>query len=87
MKKFFFFKKEEGIEKCVIKINLNLKIINFFRSNWIWKLNNPARQNKLDVNSLRKNHGEFIKNNKLILKSQQRLRSQNLNVFILSRLF
>ena len=26
MKKFFF-KKEGGIEKCVIKINLNLKII------------------------------------------------------------
>ena len=56
-------------------------------SNSTWKLNNPARKSKLDVYSLGKNYEEFIKNNKLILKSQQRLRYQNLNVFILSRLF
>ena len=31
-------------------------------------------KNKFDVNSLRENHKEIIKNNRLILKSQQRCR-------------
>ena len=33
-------------------------------------------KNKVNVNSLKKNHKEFMKNNKLILKSQQRFRSE-----------
>ena len=42
---------------------------------------NQSRNNKLDMNSLRENHEEFIKNNKLILNSQQRIRSEKHNVF------
>ena len=34
-------------------------------------------KNKVDLESLRENLKEFIKNIKLILKSQQRLRSKN----------
>ena len=33
------------------------------------------------VDSLKENHKEFTKNNKLILKSQQRFRSKKYNVF------
>ena len=42
---------------------------------------NQSKNNKLDMNSLRENHEEFIKNNKLILNSQQRIRSEKHNVF------
>ena len=33
------------------------------------------------MNSLRENHKEFMKNNNLILKSQQRFKSEEQNVF------
>ena len=42
---------------------------------------NQSRNNKLDMNSLRETHEEFIKNNKLILNSQQKIRSEKHNVF------
>ena len=42
---------------------------------------NQLDKNRLDVNSLGKNHKEFIKNNKLILKPEQRFRSKKHNVF------
>ena len=37
--------------------------------------------NKTDVDSIKEDEKEFIKNNKLILKTQQRFRSENHNVF------
>ena len=43
------------------------------------QLENKIKQlakNRLDVDSLRENYEEFIKNNKLLLRSQQRLRSE-----------
>ena len=40
------------------------------------------KKNKLDVNNLKEDHEEFIKkNNKLILKRQQRFRIEKHNVF------
>ena len=39
------------------------------------------KKNKIDINSLKKDHEEFIKNNKLILKTQQRFKSEKHNVF------
>ena len=42
---------------------------------------NQLEKNKLNVDSLRENHKEFIKNNKLVLQSQQRFRSKKHNVF------
>ena len=36
---------------------------------------------KIDVDNLKENHKELTKNNKLILKTQQRFRSENHNVF------
>ena len=55
-----------------------------FRSNPSRKQNKPYRNKinlKLNVDSLRKNHKEFIKNNRLILTSQQIFRSKKHNVF------
>ena len=52
-----------------------------FRSNSTWKSKKPTKKNKLDVDNLWKNHREFIKNKKLILKSQQRFRTRKHNVF------
>ena len=38
-------------------------------SNSTWKWNKLTRKNKLDMNCLKENHKEFIKNNRLMLKS------------------
>ena len=45
-----------------------------------YKIYQPEK-NEVNINSLKKDHKEFIKNNKLILKSQQRFRSEKHNVF------
>ena len=42
---------------------------------------NHSKKSKTDVDSLKKNHKEFIKNNKLMLKTQQRFRNEKHNVF------
>ena len=36
---------------------------------------------KIDIGSLQKDHKEFMKNNKLILKTQQRFKSEEHNAF------
>ena len=43
-------------------------------------LNIQLEKNKLDVDSLRENQREFIKNSRLILKSQQKFRQKMHNV-------
>ena len=40
------------------------------------------KKNKFDVDTLNGDKKEFIKNNKLILKTQQRFRSEKYNVYI-----
>ena len=42
---------------------------------------NHLEKSKIDVDSLKQNQKEFIKNNKLILKTQQRFRSEEHSVF------
>ena len=42
---------------------------------------NHLEKNKIDVDSLKKDHKEFVKNNKLISKSQRRLKIKKQNVF------
>ena len=51
------------------------------RSNLSRKQNKLFKKNKLSVDSLRENHKEFIKINRLILKSQKRIKSKKHNVF------
>ena len=54
--------------------NLNLKIISI--KTWFEKKINQLEKNKLDAESFTKNHKEFLKSNKLVLKSQQRFRCE-----------
>ena len=42
---------------------------------------NHLEKNKINGDSLIEDHKEFIKNDKLILKTQQRFRSEKYNVF------
>ena len=42
---------------------------------------NYLRKKKIDVDSLKEDEKEFVKNNKLILKTQQRFKSEKHNVF------
>ena len=42
---------------------------------------NHLEKNKIDADSLKKDNKEFIKNNKLILKTKQRFKSENINIF------
>ena len=51
------------------------------RSKSTWKRNKPPRKRDVEVDSLRKSHKEFIKNIKLILKTQQKFRNEKHNVF------
>ena len=49
------------------------------KSNWT-KIN-QLEKNKINIDNLKKNHKKFIKDKKLIIKSQQRLRSEENNEF------
>ena len=42
---------------------------------------NHLEKSKTDIDCIKENHKEFIKNNKLITKTQQRFRSERHNVF------
>ena len=43
---------------------------------------NQQKKNKVSIESLKKDHKEFIKNNHLILKSKQRFRSENMTYLL-----
>ena len=65
-------KKAKDTKKCDIRRKLKfkdykncLKVIQL--ENKMYKL----EKNKVNSNSLRENHNEFVKNNRLILKTQQ----------------
>ena len=75
-------KMQKTKKKCVIKRKLKfedqkscLEATKF--ENKITQL----EKNKLDKDSLRENYKEFIKNNRLILKSLQKFRAEKHNVF------
>ena len=61
---------------------MNLKIIKHcLESTQIDNKKKQLENYKTDVDSFRKIHKEFIKDNKLIVKSQQRFRSEKHNAF------
>ena len=61
--------KFEDYENCLEAAQIGNKI-------------NHLENNKIDVDSLKEDHKEFIKSNKLILKTQQRFRSEKHNVLL-----
>ena len=75
-------KKVKSTRRCVIKQKLKFEDNKYFlevtqHENKICHL----ETNENDVDSFKKDHKEFIKNNKLILKTQQRFRSERHNIF------
>ena len=77
-------KKAKGTEKCVIKRKLYTDYKNYLKATQLENKINQLEKTKKSTEStksLRQNHNEFIKNNKLILKIQQKFESERHNVF------
>ena len=75
-------KKAKGTKKCVIKRKLKFENYkNCLEATQLDNKINYLEKNEINLDSLEKDHKEFIKNNKLILKTQQRFKRERHNVF------
>ena len=75
-------KKAKGTKKYVIKGRLKFgDYKNCLKAPQVENKMNHSERNKIDKDTLKEDQKEFIKNNKLILKTQQRFRSEKHNVF------
>ena len=75
------YKKAKGTKMCVIK---NFKFKNYKNCLGATKLDNKIsypEEIKLSIDSFKRNHKQFIRNNKSILKTQQIFKSKEHNVF------
>ena len=71
-------KKSKRTKKCVIKRKLKLE----YSKNYLEASQLENKINHLEKNhNLKEDHNELIKNNKLILKTQQRFRSEKHRFF------
>ena len=78
-------KRIKSTENCAIKRKLKFKDYKHcLEATHLENKINQLAKNKLNVDSVQENHKEFIKNNKLILKSQQRLEVKSM--FLLKKL-
>ena len=74
-------KKTKGTKKCAIKRKLKFQDYkNCLEAAQIESKINYLRKKKIDVDSLMENQKEFV-NNKIILRTQQRFKSETHNVF------
>ena len=75
-------KKAKGTKNCVQEENLHFKIINTqLEAAQIENKIKHLEKNEIVLNSSKEDKKEFVKNNKLILKIQEKLRSETHNVF------
>ena len=75
-------KKAKGTKRCAIKWKLKFQDYkNCLEAAQIENKINHLEKNKTDVDSLKEDRKELIKNNKLILKTQQIFKSERRNVF------
>ena len=75
-------KKAKGTKKCAIKRKLKFQDYkNCLEAAQIERKINYLRKKKIDVDSRIEDQKEFAENNKLILKTQQRFKSERHNVF------
>ena len=75
-------KKVKVPKKCVMKRNLKFENYeNCLEATWLENKINHLENDKICIDSLGKNFKEFMKNNKSILKTQQRFKSERHNVF------
>ena len=75
-------KKQKAQKKCAIKRKVKFQDYkNCLEAAQIeWKINYLEKK-KIDEDSLKEDQKSFVKNNKLILKIQQRLKNERHNVF------
>ena len=75
-------KKAKGTKKCVLKRKLDFENYkNRLEATQLENKVNHLEENRIDTDSIKENYKEFIKNNKSILKIQQRIKSERHNVF------
>ena len=75
-------KRAKGTKMCVIKRKLKFQDYkNCLETAQIERKINNLRKKKIDVNSLKEGQKEFVNSNKLVLKTQQRFKSERHNVF------
>ena len=75
-------KKAKGTKKCAIKRKFKFENYkNYLEATQFENKRNHLKKNQNDVNSLKKHYKEFVKNNKLILKTPKRLKGKRHNVF------
>ena len=75
-------KKAKGTKKCVIKRKFTFE--NYKNCLEATQLENKIsylQKNQIDIDSIKKDHKELIKNHKLILQTQQGLKGGRHNVF------
>ena len=75
-------KKAKGTKKCVIKRKLKFQDYkNFLEAAQIENKINHSEKNQTEMDSLKEDKKEFLKDNNLIVKTQQRFKSESHNVF------
>ena len=75
-------KKQETQNSVLEKEDLDFKIIkNCLEATQIENKINHLEKNKIQADCLKEHQKEFVKNNNLILKTQQRFKSERHNVF------
>ena len=75
-------KKQKAQKKCVIKRQLKFENYkNCFEATQLDNKINYLEENNIDIDIIKENDQEFIKNNKSISKIQQRFKSERHNVF------
>ena len=75
-------KKVKDTQTCVIKRNLKFQDYkNCLEVAQIEDKINHLEKSKINVDTFNEDHKEFIRNNKLIWKTQQRFRSEKRNVY------
>ena len=73
--------RKKGTKQCVIKRKLSLQDYkNCLKASQIINTVNYLKKNEIDVDYSKEDKKDFIKN-RLILKTQQRFKSERLNVF------
>ena len=71
-------KKEKDIKKCAIKWKLKFKDSKIcLEENQLQNEINHSEKSKLDLDSLKPNHKEFIQNKRLKIKSNKNLKVRN----------
>ena len=75
-------KKAKGTKKCVIKRKLRFQDYkDCLETAQIERKINYLRKKRIGVDSLKEDQKEFVKNDKLIFETKQRLKSEKQNVF------